>query len=90
MNFFEDVINGQASFLTFKIYFIYSLPLDDLTEELGYRCIQNIRYIDQIYDSKKFFTLIGEQVIKKWNSPLRENFIEVIPEIIMDHNMHSG
>lgn len=46
--------------------------------------------MDQVYDSQKFYVLISEQIMEKWNSPLRENFIEIIPEIIMDHNMHSG
>lgn len=69
---------------------MFSLPMDTLFEQLSIRCVQNLRYIDEVFDSQYFARIIMEQVIEQWNSPLRENFIEVIPEVIMDYSMHTG
>jgi len=34
--------------------------------------------------------LIFEKQISLWNSPLRESFIEILPELFMDQSIHYG
>lgn len=59
-------------------------------DDLGQSCIGHLRYLDQIFNSKLVFNLVFGKQIEIWYSPLRESFIEILPEVFMDQNIHQG
>lgn len=78
------VVLGVFYKYSFKLYFFRQ------TDELSQCYINHLRYIDQIFNSKLLFNLVFEKKINLWHSPLRESFIEILPEIFIDQNIHHG
>ncbi|CAI4227084.1 unnamed protein product [Auanema sp. JU1783] len=58
--------------------------------QLAAACVQQIRYLENIYDADAFVAPIFEKEIEKWLPEPRDTFIECLPEVLVDPMIHGN
>uniref|UniRef100_A0A915DZ48 Uncharacterized protein n=1 Tax=Ditylenchus dipsaci TaxID=166011 RepID=A0A915DZ48_9BILA len=52
-------------------------------KEFGKHLVSHVRYIEKIHNTRALLSLVFDKDISTWISPLREDFVRVLPEMLL-------